>query len=127
MMREQISKSQKLQSEFTHAQKLDALTQHGITPEMLKKAIEEAYIRGTNEGFSRGYQQGAEGTLAACYAAILIVLSDRMDEDQLFDLISAVDNKVALALSNDDLVQETLEKTGLRMEFDDPIARVQKT
>ena len=121
MMRNQINKSQQLLANYSKQQRMAGLVQNGITP----KDLEEEFQRGREIGF----KEAAEPIIKSCYAGICIALHDEFGfgESRCFRAIMAVDKKIIWALNHQELVEETLEKTGLTLNLDEPFERVQKT
>ena len=120
IMRNQNSKTKRLISDYTQQQRLAGLIQNGITTE----DISNAYRRGQEDGFK---QAGAVIT-KCCYAGICVALHDvfGFGEERCFRAIKAVDEKVLYSLNHSELVDEVLEKVGLRLELDEPVERVQR-
>ena len=119
MMRNQMNKSQQLLANYSKQQRMAGLVQNGITP----KDLEEEFQRGREIGF----KEAAEPILKSCYAGICIALHDEFGfgENRCYRAIKAVDKKIVWALNHQELVEETLEKTGLRLQLDEPFERVQ--
>ena len=119
MMRNQTNKSQQLLANYSKQQRMAGLVQNGITP----KDLEEEFQRGREIGF----KEAAEPILKSCYAGICIALHDEFGfgENRCYRAIKAVDEKIVWALNHQELVEETLEKTGLRLQLDEPFERVQ--
>ena len=120
MMRNQINKNQQLIANYSKQQRVAGLIQNGITP----KDLEEEFQRGRETGF----REAAEPIIKSCYAGICIALHDEFGfgESRCFRAIKAVDEKIVWALNHQELVEETLEKTGLTLQLDEPFERVQK-
>lgn len=120
MMRNQINKSQQLLANYSKQQRMAGLVQNGITPKDLK----EEFQRGREIGF----KEAAEPIIKSCYAGICIALHDEFGfgESRCFRAIKAIDGKIIWALNHQELVEETLEKTGLTLQLDEPFERVQK-
>ena len=120
MMRNQINKNQQLLANYSKQQRMAGLVQNGITP----KDLEEEFQRGREIGF----KEAAEPIIKSCYAGICIALHDEFGfgESRCFRAIKAVDEKIIWVLNHQELVEETLEKTGLTLQLDEPFERVQK-
>lgn len=120
MMRQQTQKSKALVADFSKQERIARLIQNGITP----ADLEAEYEKGREEGF----RQAAMPIIKSCYAAIGAALHDQFGfgEERCFRAIKAMDEKIIWALNNQELVDETLEKTGLTISFDDAFDRVQR-
>lgn len=120
IMRNQTNKSQQLLANYSKQQRMARLVQNGITP----KDLEEEFQRGREIGF----KEEAEPIIKSCYAGICIALHDEFGfgENRCFRAIKAVDEKIIWALNHQELVEETLKKTGLTLQLDEPFERVQK-
>lgn len=96
------------------------IARNGITVE----DVDNAWASGREEGF----RQAGETIVKCCYAGIILALHDEFgfDEDQCFKAIKAVDERTIYALNHSEMVEEVLEKTGLQLELDDPLERVQR-
>lgn len=120
MMRQQTQKNKALIADYSKQERVKGLIQNGITA----KDLEEAFTQGHNEGF----MQAGLSVLRCCYAAICIALHDEFGfgESRCFRALKVVDEKVALALNHEELVDEAFEKTGLTLSLDEPFERIQK-
>lgn len=120
MAKSQNDRYKNMMASYTKQSLTEALIKNGITPEDLKAE------------YKRGYDDGARAAglqiFKCCYAGIAIALADEFGfgEDECFRAICAADEKMIWALNNSELVDEVLEKTGLRLELDEPFERVQK-
>lgn len=102
-------------------QVMKIIEQNGITA----KDLDEAWTRGREEGF----RMAAENIVKCCYAGIVLALHDEFGfgESRCFRALKAVDERTIYALNHYEMVDEVLEKTGLKLELDDPLERVQRT
>lgn len=102
-------------------QVMKIIEQNGITA----KDLDDAWARGLEEGF----RQAGETIVKCCYAGIILALHDEFGfgESRCYRAIKAVDERTIYALNHSELVDEVLEKTGLKLELDDPLERVQRT
>lgn len=116
----QQEKSRRLMEDYSRQQKIAGLIQNGITPEDLR----QEYRKGQEDGF----RQAGQVITKCCYAGIVLALHEEFGfgEDRCFRAIKKVDEKVIYALNHSELVDEVLEKTGLRLELDEPFERVKK-
>ena len=120
IMRNQTNKSQQLLANYSKQQRMAGLIQNGITPNDLEKEFQR--------GREIGFKEAAEPIIKSCYAGICIALHDEFGfgENRCYRAIKAVDEKIVWALNHQELVEETLEKTGLTLQLDEPFERVQK-
>ena len=107
------------QKKLVTDQILKSFARNGITVEDL----DTAYTKGREEGF----RQAAEGIVKCCYAGIVLALHDEFGfgETRCYRALKAVDERIIYALNHSEMVEEVLEKTGLRLDLDDPLERVQ--
>lgn len=127
MMRSELKRNKQLSLEYEKAVRnagakgrIAGLIQNGITPEDVRKE----YKRGLQEGF----QKAGIAITKSCYAGIILALKEEFgfDEDQCFRAVSALDKKIIWSIDHVELADEVLEQTGLRLELDEPMDRVQK-
>jgi len=99
---------------------MGALEKNGITVDDLEKEFE----RGRTEGFR---QAGME-IVQSCYAGICIALHDEFGfgERRCYRALKACDEKIIWVLHHSELAAELLEKTGLTLDWEDPVERVQR-
>ena len=99
---------------------MDALYQNGITQADLDKAYEQ--------GRKEGFWQASFPIIRACYAGICIALHEKygFGKKRCYELLVIADEKAQMALSDQELADEALEKTGLIIDFDEPFDRVQR-
>ena len=118
-MREQIGKSKALVASYTKQQRIAELIKNGITPHDLQREHE----KGRNQGF----KEAAMPIIKCCHAGIILVLHDNFGftDEQCFEAVSAVDNKIIWALNHLELAEEVLDKTGIEI-VDDAFDRVQR-
>ena len=111
---------QSLVREYRKGGKIAGLIQNGITSDDLERKYQE--------GRRYGFQEASMPMLKTCIAAAAIVLHDEFgfDEDQVFRGISEIGNKMLYCLNNQDLVNETIEKTGIDIQMDDVLEPVQR-
>lgn len=87
------------------------INRNGITIEDLKMAEEN--------GYRSGIQAGIENTMKTCYAAICMALNELhgFGTKRCKDVLNAVDEKIAMALTGEDAIQEVYERIGLTINF----------
>lgn len=119
MMRREQEKF--LRTVEAHEQVRKIIEHNGITAQDLDDAREA--------GRQEGFKQAAEPIIKCCYAGIIIALHDEFGfgENRCYRAIKAVDEKIIWALNHSELCDEVLEKTGLRLDLDEPFSRVSKS
>ena len=120
-MRRQIARSNRQTvAQMSRDARKAALIRNGITPE----DVQREYDKGRDEGFSAGV--AATGKLT--YAAIGIALHDLhgFGHKRILRVLQEVDRHVQMDFSSLDAAEELLEKTGIRLNWSDPIERVQE-
>ena len=88
------------------------IQKNGITLEDVKRAEEKSY--------AQGVQAGIENTMKTCYAAICLALNELhgFGTKRCKDVLNAVDEKVVMALTSDEAVDEVYRRMGLVIRFD---------
>ncbi len=100
-------------------QKEAMLFRNGITDKDLK------------ESWERGWKDGKEQVEQFCfhviYAAILITMCEKhgWSGDDAADLLREIDKQVVICVEDQEIVDEAYEKTGVKLEWKDPLERVQ--
>lgn len=74
-----------------------------------------------------GYHLGVESAIGTVYAALCLVAQENLhlEQNAIVELLRAVDDKVVNVLDHWELIDETLESTGIKLDFRDPLERVQ--
>lgn len=87
------------------------IQKNGITLEDVKRAEEKSY--------AQGVQAGIENTMKTCYAAICLALNELhgFGTKRCKDVLNAVDEKVVMALTSDEEVDEVYRRMGLVIRF----------
>ena len=87
------------------------INRNGITIEDLRMAENQGYMNGRNAGI--------ENTMKTCYAAICLALNENhgFDADQCQEFLNDVDQRITMALTGEDAINEVWEKMGLRINF----------
>lgn len=87
------------------------IQKNGITLEDVKRAEEKSY--------AQGVQAGIENTMKTCYAAICLALNELhgFGTKRCKDVLNAVDEKVVMALTSDEAIQEVYDRMGLVIRF----------
>lgn len=78
--------------------------------------------------FAEGKKLTEEFVFHTVYAAILITMVENhgWEPDVAADLLREIDKQVVLCVEDQELVNEAFEKTGLRLQWEDPIERIQE-
>ena len=97
-----------------------ALFRNGITHEDVKRE----YLRGRKDGVAAG----RDFAFKLAYAGTLLCLIEEhgMKPDDAVDLLCLIDNRVKLCIEDTELADEVYEKYGVRLEWEDPIERIQR-
>ena len=87
------------------------IQKNGITLEDVKRAEEKSY--------AQGMQAGIENTMKTCYAAICLALNELhgFGTKRCKDVLNAVDEKVVMTLTSDEVIQEVFDRMGLVIRF----------
>ena len=95
---------------------VDRIQRNGIT-------IEDLY-RSENEAYAKGIKTGKEGTVRTCFAAICMTLHDMygFGKDRCAKVLNDVYEKLTMALTSDDAIQEVYDTIGLEIHFSDDIS-----
>lgn len=102
-------------------ERLKNIEKNGITLEELKRA--------EDDGYDRGVKVGIENTMRTCYAAICLALHELhgFGAKRCKDVLNSVDEKVVMALTSEETIQEVYDQMGLEIRFRDiPGDRVQE-
>lgn len=110
-----------MEMETTPAEKMKAaFFRNGITLEDMK----QEYYRGAQDGrkFAEDY------AFHTIYAAFLITMIDHhgMDQEEAVDLLIEIDHQTVLCVEDEELVKEAYEKTGIELNWDDAIERIER-
>lgn len=101
------------------------MSQNGITPDDLRKAQDEAYSKGFGEGFARA----GDNIVRGIYAGICLTLNDLygFGRKRCYDVLKAVDEKIIYQLDSEEAINEVFDRMKLRINFKDPIERIEST
>jgi hypothetical protein len=74
-----------------------------------------------------GYHLGVESAIGTVYAAMCLAAKENLhlEQNAIVELLRAVDDKVVNVLDHWELIDETLASTGIKLDFRDPLERVQ--
>ena len=102
-----------------YQQKQAMLFRNGITDKDLKKSWER--------GWKDGKEQVEQFCFHTIYAAILITMCEKYGwkNDDAADLLREIDRQVVACIEDQEIVDEAYEKTGVKLEWKDPLERVQ--
>lgn len=66
--------------------------------------------------------------LKAVYASVVLLMTEEygFDQEQCIDLLTKLEDKTLLCLSDQDLVDEAFEKTGIRINFRAGVDRIEE-
>lgn len=94
---------------------VDRIQRNGITIEDMYKAENDAY--------AKGVQAGKEATVRTCFAAICMTLHEMhgFGRDRCSRILNDVYDKLTMALTSDDAIQEVYDTMGLEIHFSDDI------
>ena len=113
----------------------NALAEISLTPEeelrlkffrngITEKDVQKAY----EEGLKEGRKFAEDFAFHTIYAAFLITMIDKhgMDADEAVDLLIEMDHQVVVCVEDTDLVEEAYEKTGVELQWDDAVGRIER-
>lgn len=98
-----------------------ALFRNGITAEDLKREREK--------GAEAGRKFAENFCFHTIYAAFLITMVEHhgMDPDKAVELLIEMDRQTVLCVEDQELVDEAYEKTGIKLNWDNAIERIERT
>lgn len=88
----------------------------------LKKRAEEIF----EEGRQVGFKQAGWPIIKCCMAGACLMLRDEfgMTDDEIVRGLKTLHEKMAWALNYSEMAEDVLEKTGIRLQLDDPMEPV---
>lgn len=91
------------------------------------KAMQDRAKEIFEEGRKFGFRQAGWPIIKSCLAAACVTLQEAygMEEDEIVRGLTMLHEKITWALTNKELEDEALEKTGIRLQLDDPLEAVQ--
>lgn len=100
-------------------QKEAMLFRNGITLDDLEREHKNGWMEAKEE-----VEQFCFHTI---YAAVLITMCEQhgWDADKAADLLREIDKQVVICVEDQELVNEAYAKTGIKLEWKDPLERVQ--
>lgn len=108
---------------------INSMTKEAKTAALLRNGITVKDLEDNHRiGFEEGFSQAVKVTTGLTYAAIGIALHDiyKSDSEDIMRVLREVDRHVCNDISSLDAAEELLRKTGIQLDFDDPIERVQE-
>lgn len=107
-------------SAFIRQKIADRVERNGITEKDLNESWED--------GRQYGFNQAAWPVIRSCFAGVSIALHDEFgfDDEQCYRLICRLNDTITYALSHEELVEETLAKTGIELRLGDVLEPVQR-
>lgn len=90
--------------------------------EALKKRAQEIY----EEGRQVGFKQAGWPVIKCCMAGACLMLREEfgMTDDDIIRGLKTLHEKMAWALNYSEMAEDVLEKTGIRLQLDDPLEPV---
>lgn len=109
---------------MTTAERTQAMARFGIKPEDLQKSYDMGYADGQKDSVPKA----KEFTLKACYASFLITMIDHfgMSMDDAVARLRDMDDQFVLCFNDTDMVEEAFEKTGVHLNWGDPLERIEE-
>ena len=94
----------------------ERIQKNGITVEDMYNAETEAY--------SQGVQAGKDATVRTCFAAICMTLHEMygFGKDRCSKVLNDVYDKLTMALTSEEAIQEVYDTMGLEIHFSDDIS-----
>ncbi len=108
-----------METELSSAEKQKAmLFKNGITLDDMQREYDK--------GAADGRRFGEDFAFHTIYAVFLITMIDHygMDQEKAIELLRYMDKQVMLCVADDELTKETYERTGIEIDWRDPIERV---
>lgn len=93
---------------------------NGITEADVQKAYEQ--------GAQEGRKFAEDFAFHTIYAAFLITMIDKhgMDADTAVDLLIEMDKQTVLCVEDSDLAEEAFRKTGVQLNWNDAVGRIER-
>ena len=93
----------------------ERIQKNGIT-------VEDMY-NAENDAFAKGIKAGKEATVRTCFAAICMTLHEKygFGKDRCSKVLNDVYDKLTMALTSEDAIQEVYDTMGLEIHFSDDI------
>ena len=91
------------------------IERNGITLSDLRKAEDDAY--------HKGVQEGIDSALRSAYAAICMALHELhgFGKQRCRDVLNLTDEKITMALTSEDIINEVWDEIGLKIQFREQI------
>ena len=95
---------------------------------LIKNAVVHAVERqiANKDGYNRGLRVALLPMTQAIYAAAIMVLHDDYgwEKDQMIEFLEKIEDKTALALDNQEIIQEALDRTGIKIKLAEGVDRI---
>lgn len=103
------------QRRFADMEAVNRIQRNGIT-------IEDMY-NAENDAYAKGIKVGKEATVRTCFAAICMTLHELygFGKDRCSKVLNDVYDKLTMALTSEDAIQEVYDTIGLEIHFSDDI------
>lgn len=120
VMRNEKEKYKKMVGEMSLIEINKRLLQHGIGQADIDKA--------RHEGLQEGFTEAGKMMTRTCYAAAIRVLKRDFgfEKASLVEFLKNMDVMTLTVLDHQEMVEETLEETGIRITLDEGVDRVQE-
>lgn len=101
-------------------QQMAGMIKNGITPAYVDKECDKAYARGRDAGI--------DFSMRLCYAAALLGARDAFGfgHKRCNDLLQAMDHHVVFSLTSDEAIDEVYRRVGLKINFREPLDRIEE-
>lgn len=104
--------------DLSEAQQMAGFWRNGIT----NADLDQMY----RTGFEAGYKAAAYPTLRTAYCAVILTLREMgSGDEQIRELLEKADEKVNLCIEDDEMQEQLLRDTGLTIDMNAPMSRVQ--
>lgn len=99
---------------------LASMAKNGITYEDMQREIKRARMT--------AFEDTALAVLKVGYAVMAITLHEDfgMSKDECFNVLTAIDKRLAVTIDNEEVIEEMREKVGIRFNSDNGVERIEK-
>ena len=106
---------------MTHEQKLERIFQQGISLEDLKREYQY--------GYEDGHAAASPTTFKTCYAAAILALHELLGfgRKRCQRVLRRMDEMVMEYLGSQEIIDAVWDKIGLKLDFNEPLDRIQET
>ena len=126
-LRQLRRQKQRMDAQF--ARRMDASSQELKMAALYKNGITVADLeRERKAGLMDGKKITEDFCFHTIYAAILITMCEKhgWNADDAADLLKEIDQQVVVCIEDKELVNEAFEKTGIQLEWTDPVERIKE-